>query len=173
MSNMGMLLKSSLVFVMERPGKWALPRAYEVTKVPPITSLSLFEGDSNNDLNLITFSSRSFTYRSVDSSKSCCFCRSICSSLCSFYSSSSFWRSSISSNYVSNLSSRSSIMYPRCLASFCSTSLSFSRATTRFELFTPFAFSFYRSFWSFSTWISNLSASFLFSFLSFSIFSSF
>ena len=89
-SNIGMLLKSSLVFVIERPGKWPLARAYEVTKVPPITSLSLFDGDSNSDLNLITLSSRSFTCKSVDNSKSCCFCRSICSSLCSFYSSSSF-----------------------------------------------------------------------------------
>ena len=109
-SKSGILLKSSLVFVTERPRKAA--RADYAWKLPPRACFELgsFDGDSNKVLNFKILSSRSLTCKSPESSINCCFWRSIYSSLCSFYSSSSFWSSSISSSCVSNFSSKSLMM---------------------------------------------------------------
>lgn len=85
-------LSSSLVFVIERPKP---ARAECAAMVPLRFSLA---GVSKRDLNFSTLSSRSLTCKSAVSSISCYFCRSIYSSLCSFCSSSSFCRSSISSS---------------------------------------------------------------------------
>ena len=82
-------LKSSLVLVIERP-KYAA-RAEAATKLPPFLSSLLSScGDSKSDLNFRIFSSLCLTFRSPVISISYCFCLSICSSLCNFYSSSSF-----------------------------------------------------------------------------------
>lgn len=106
-------LKSSLVLVMDRPRYAALADA-AITKLPPLPSPFLSScGDSNSDLNFRTLSSRCFTFKSPVISMSYCFYLSIYSSLCNFYSSSSFYSNSISSSYVSNLSSRSLMMKPK------------------------------------------------------------
>jgi len=161
-SRSGIFLNSSLVLVTDRPKHAAVLAEWGATKLPP---LGLFSraGVSNNDLNFKTLSSRSFTWRSPVSSINWHFCRSICSSLCNFYSSSSFWSSSISSNWVSNFNSRSLYMNARCLVSFCSSSFSISSDTTRFWLPSPLSTVFCNSFWSFSSCTSNLSASCLYS----------
>lgn len=101
----GSFLKSSLVFVIERPRYAA--RADAATKLPPLACFLSVSGDSNRVLNFSILSSRCLTWRSPVISISCYFCLSIYSSLCNFYSSNSFYKSSISSSYVSNLSSRS------------------------------------------------------------------
>jgi len=161
-SRSGIFLNSSLVLVTERPRHAAVLADCGATKLPP---LGLFSraGVSNNDLNFKTFSSRSFTWRSPVSSINWHFCLSIYSSLCNFYSSNSFWRSSISSNCVSNFNSRSWYINARCLVSFWSSSFSISSDTTRFWLPAPLSKVFCNSFWSFSSCTSNLSASRLYS----------
>lgn len=162
-SSSGIFLNSSLVLVTERPRHAAvLADCGATTKLPP---LGLFSraGVSNNDLNFKTLSSLSFTWRSPCSSINWHFYLSICSSLCNFYSSSSFWSRSISSNWVSNFNSRSLYKNAICLVSFCSSSFSISSDTTRFWLPDPLSTCFCNSYWSFSSCTSNLSASRLYS----------